>query len=389
LTATFRLNTTSEPFKDATYNSNLTAIYDDRNEDPERLTRKSLQGFSTFQWRPEEKPFVVTGSLRTLTEELERTDDDAPEGTSTQLAAANVGLRWPVNDRLSVGFGLRALVESVDRGEGGAIGESGSEDGARISGGFLANAGYNSQKREVANFDWSWTARAQTDNGYDTQSQFFTSETLSLGHRFDRYFDDLFFLPVTFSFSQDAGMGFDSAGQDPVSASLSDSVALSYAKSTPRSSTTARLALRDSRSLIGEKSELQSLLARIGRRLSVDTDRSLAGDVSAQLVRQVADDGADFSMSASGLVTYGHRDLFAVENLSFRSELRISLVNFEQVFGESPDEEYEELLRNDWRNILTYQIGRLTTSLEASAFQRESGIGYLGIFRISRAFGDG
>jgi len=164
-------------------------------------------------------------------------------------------------------------------------------------------------------------------------------------------------------------------------------VTFDYAKADEASSTFARLYLRDSRTLIGERREFDVVQFTLGRSVSVDRDRRWQGNVTAQAVRDVNDDGSDVIATASGNVSYLHRNLFETDDLDFRSELRLNIVNLDEIFGATEQELANERFRNDWRNILSYRIGRLTTELEASAFQRDSGIGYLGLMRLRRDFG--
>ena len=67
--ATARLNVRSEPFENLTVDSLVTASFDELDEETDSFTRYAVQGVTTAQWRPEDRPFVVTGALRTLTEQ--------------------------------------------------------------------------------------------------------------------------------------------------------------------------------------------------------------------------------------------------------------------------------------------------------------------------------
>jgi hypothetical protein len=128
---------------------------------------------------------------------------------------------------------------------------------------------------------------------------------------------------------------------------------------------------------------------RIGRRVALSRQRRLQGDLSGQAARQVTDGDSDIFVTAFGNFAYDHRNLFDIENLGWRSELRVNAVNLEKLFGKGSQDQNDELLRNDWRNVLSYRIGRLVASLEATAFQREAGLGYLALMRFRRVFGGG
>jgi hypothetical protein len=387
--AIVQLGMKSEPFENLFYDSRITAIYDDEDDGDDATTRESLQGISTLQWRPENKPFVVTGSLRTLTEQISRDGNNDATDSKTLLAAGNLGVRWPVNDRLSFNLGLRGSYEDITREGGSSLGESDLDDGERVNATVNAGVNYNSEPRQLSGFEWRWDARAASENGIRSDEGVITRESLGLGHRFERMLEDVIFVPVRFSFAQDLDLQFDADGDDPISAGLSDSITFSHSQSKDATSTTARLFLRDSRELIGETREFQLIQARLGRRVAINRDRRLQGDLSMQTAREVNEDETDIFFTMSGNLSYDHRNLFEIENLGLRSELRINLVNLDELFGESTDDLDSEFLRNDWRNILTYRIGRLTANVEATVFQRDEGFGYLALFRFRRDFGGG
>ncbi|MFQ5567962.1 MAG: hypothetical protein ACE5EU_16540, partial [Paracoccaceae bacterium] len=385
--ATVQLSTHSEPFENLFYDSLMTAIYDDDADGDDTTTRLSFQGISTVQWRPEDHPFIVTGTLRTLTEKIDRESDDGSSDSETKLAAATLGLRWPVDDQFSFSLGLRGSYEDIKRDEGGVLGEDAADDGQRIDAGFTAGANYISEQRDLAGFDWRWDARASADNGFNSGEGLTSSETIGLGHRFERMLEDVIFVPVRFSFTQDASLSFAPSGEEPYSATLSDSIIFNYSGVGDASSTFAGLSLRDSRNLIGEQTETQTIQARIGRRVAISRDRRLQGDLSAQAARQVSESETDITVTATGDFGYSHRNLFGIENLGLRSDLRVNVVNLDELFGLSSDETSDEFLRNDWRNILSYRIGRVTASLETSVFQQDGGVGYLALMRLRRDFG--
>jgi hypothetical protein len=305
------------------------------------------------------------------------------------LAAGTLGLRWPVNDRFSFSLGLRGSYEDVSRDQGGTLGEDALDEGLRFGAGLLADANYVAEKRQLAGFDWRWDARASADNGLRSDEGMTSRESVGLGHRFERMLEDLIFVPVRFSFAQSADLGFSPNGDELFGAGLSDSITFSYSGAEAAASTFARLFLSDSRDLIGEQREYQRIEARFGRRVAISRQRRLHGDLSAQAARQVSEDETDISVTASGNIAYSHRNLFDIENLGLRSELRISVVNLDDLFGGSGGEMDNEFLRNDLRNTLIYRIGRLTTSLETTVFQREAGFSYLALLRFRRDFGGG
>ena len=342
---------------------------------------------STAQWRPASQPFIVTGSLRGLHETIERDGDEDEPDTRNIILSGALGLRWPVNPRLSVNLGARGAYEDTRHDAGGSIGEGDLDDGRRVNGNLVAGANYNSASREISGFDWRWDARGQVQGGFATDDGFQSQNSAGLGHQFGRKLDDFFFIPVRLTLSQQGDVTFGVGAGSVATADLSHAVSLDYSGVSPAAATFARLSLRDNRTVVGDGGEFQLLQAQMGRRLSLDSDRRLQGNLSFQATRTAGDGDSDFSMTASGTVAYSQRNLFEIENLGLRSELRLNMTDIERLFGEGDEDFRTDLVRNDWRNVLSYRIGRLTANLEGTVFQLDDGFGYLALLRLRRDFG--
>ena len=383
-TAILRLNMRSEPFTDVVYDSLYTFVFDDLVEDDDTFRRLALQGISTVQWRPKNEPYIVTGSLRTLSEQIDEQDNGNDQDSSTLLASGRLGLRWPIHDRLSFNAGVRGSYEDVKRDEGADLGESDLDEGQRIDASLLAGANYRSETSKLGGFDWYWDARAQTENGLRHEEGMFTRDSVTLGHRFERQLD---FAPIDFAFAQELDLSAETLTDEPFTVGVSNSANFGYSTSTDTTTTFARLFLRDSRDFVGETREFQTVQFRAGRQVAISRDRRLQGNVDAQAIRQVDQGETDISITASGNISYQHRNFLDVENLGFRSELRVNVVDIDTALGLDDEDVDPDLLRNDWRNILSYRIGRLTAELEATAFHRDAAFGYLGLMRLRRDFG--
>ena len=386
LSGNVSLSMQSEPFNNVAYNNVYTLTYDDLDEEDDTFTRIALQGVSTVQWRPENRPFVVTGSLRTLSEQIDEQDNGQNQDSSTLLASGTVGLRWPINDRLSLNFGLRGSYEDVTRDEGADLGESDLDEGERIDASAIAGANYLSDEKKIGGFDWRWDARAQTENGLRHEEGAFSRDSIGVGHQFRRR---LAFAPLDFTFAQDADLSAETLSDEPLTVGVSNSADFRYSTSDETSTTFARLSLRDTRDVVGDQREFQAIQAQAGRQVAISRERRLQGNFSVQALRQVDENDADISITASGNGSYQHRNFLGVENLGFRSELRINVVDIDTTFGLDDDEANPELFRNDWRNILGYRIGRLTAELEGTLFQQDLKLGYLGLMRLRRDFSGG
>ena len=389
-TFAFSFSSRSEPFERVNYDNVITASYDDIVDGDETFERLSLNGISSFDWQPLDRAYVVTGTLRTLAEQITETEAAQVTESNTTLASGTVALRWPISDRLSMNAGLRGSYQDITRDDGGRIGESGLNEGTGLSATALAGLNYLSEARKLGAYEWQWNTSAQTENGVMEEEGAIARETFTIGHRFERTLDGLVEVPVRFSFDQEADASIDTTDDDdPFSIGLSHSLSLDYATAGPASSRFVRAFLRDSRNVIGEQREFQSLQGRFGQRIAFDRDRRLQADVNGQFLRSVTEDDDDLFVTVSGNVAFENRNFYDIEDLTFRSELRVNFVQVESLFIEREDEFGSEFARNDWRNILAYRIGRLVAELEGTVFQRDEDPGYLLLFRLRRDFGGG
>ena len=388
--ATFRFDTQSEPLDNLRIDSRFTGTYTDLLDEDDAETRLTTQGVSTLQWRPDDLPFSVTGALRTLFEDITEDDGGRTRGSTTVLASGSLGLRWPVTDHLSVNSGIRASYEDVARDEGIDLGETGDETGRRFESGILFGITYLSERHDLAGFDWRWDGRLQTDTGFDSEAGLDARDFAQLGHSLEREVDGIFFWPVRITLSQEADVRIDTEDEDSLfTAGLSHALQLSYNASDRNSSSFGRFFLRDNHGLVGDGREFQNAQVQFGHRLSVDRDTRFQGNLNAQGSRSVDEDGeTDEFFSLSAEMIYEQRELFGVLNLGFRSTLRANILDAKELFGGADDELTEsEALRNDWRNVLTYRIGRLIAQAEATAFHEDEGLGYLVLLRLRREFG--
>jgi len=388
--ATLRFDLQSEPWKNVRIDSRFTGTYSEFVNEDEAESRLTTQGISTLQWRPEGLPFTVTGALRTLYEDIREEEGGRSLGSTTALASGSLGLRWPVSDRFSLSAGVRASYEDAKRDKGVDLGEVSDETGRRYETGVLVGATYLSRRHDLAGFDWHWDARLQTDNGFDSEAGFDSRDFAQIGHSLEREVDGIFFWPVQIILSQDADFRMDTEDDDTLfSAGISHALSLSYNAADRNSSSFGRIFLRDNRNLVGEKRRFQNARLQFGQRVSIDRDSRLQGNLNAQASRSVEEDGdRDSFLSLSAELNYAQRDLFGVPDLGFRSTLRMNILNAKELFGGADDElTNTDALRNDWRNVLTYRIGRLIARAEATAFHEDEGLGYLILFRLRREFG--
>ena len=388
--ANVRLTFHGEPMRNMLVDGRFSATLIDFESEDDEDSRLVVQGLTSFQWRPESRPFTATGALRLLWEDVSQTDSGRVQERSTKLASANVGLRWPVNDNLSFNVGARVSYEDVARDQGIDFEGDSDETGARIEGGVLLGANYRSDKHEIGGFDWRWDAQVLTNNGFDTEAGYDSRNTFGVRHQFDRRLEDWLNWPLILSLSQGFDLRMDTEDDDGLfSAGITHALSLGYNRSDGSSTRYARLTIRDSRNVIGETRSLQAIQFRMGERVALSRYQRVSGDVNARFGRSVDSDGdAETNSNLSAELRYEHRQLFDTDGLFFRSILRANILDVEELFG-IDDESLSgfSTVSNDWRNILTYRIGRLSAEAEASAFHRDDRFGYLVMLRLRREFG--
>lgn len=386
-TGTVTLTMNSTPFEDVRYTSSYLFNFEDQDEVDDSFRLMSLQTVSTFQWRPKEELYVVTGTFRGLEERIDRRSSSTEADSDTSIYAGTIGMRWPVTERLNVNLGLRGAYESVNRDAGATVGEGDLREGSNLSISLLGGATYSSEERKLAGWDWRWNGRTNFDTGLRNEDGFLTRATIGVGHRASRDANLGFAGPVTIALDQEIDTRFDSDDPDqPIGIFLTNGVSLSKRRVSRSSNTSARLLVRDRRNLLESGNEFQLLQARWSGRTALDRHRSLQGNLMAQAVRQSDEIEQDLFVTASGSAAYNHRNLFDIENLSYLSELRLNIIDIDELFGAGTEDLSGDMFRNDWRNVVRYRIGQLSAQFEATGFHEDEGLGYLVLFRLRRDF---
>lgn len=375
------------PLENTRMQSFATALFSDEQDGDDRDRRYSLQSVTTVQWRPDDRPYTVNGSLRGLWEQVDSTGtglSDTGQSTAT-LATATVGINYPINPRLVANFGLNTAYENIGEtgaGSNATLGDEGERE--RIS--AIGSIAYESDSYELAGFDWRYNADGAADLGYETDDGPTESVGVGVGHTLVRRFDTEMPGPLQLSLSESAG-ATQTLDETPT-VNITHTLALSSSWVDEGTSTFVRLSLTDDRDLIGEdRSEFQLAQFLLSRQASIDLDSFWRANLSLQFSRQTfEDEGTDTSFTANGEISYNARDVFGVENLDFISELIVTSQGPPRVFGREDDDDDSDSLRADWRNRMEYRIGRLLFRLEGTAFWDDGEIGNLALLRVKREF---
>lgn len=375
------------PLEDTRMQSFATALFSDEEEGDDRDRRYSLQTVTSVQWRPDDEPFTVNGSLRGLWEQVNSTGadpNDDGESTAT-VATATVGVNYPINPRLVANVGFNAAYENIQETGAGSTATLGDE-GERERASFIGSLAYESESYDVGEFNWRFSADSTAELGYETDDGPTESVGVGAGHTLTRGFDAGMPGLLQLSFSQSAGVT-QSLDHTPT-VNITHTVALSSSWVEEGTSTFVRLSATDDRDVIGEDpSEFQLGQLLLSRQASIDLDSYWRANLSLQFSRQTfEDEGTDTSFTANGELGYNARDIFGMENLDFLSELIVTSQGPPRVFGSSDDDDDSDFFRADWRNRLEYRIGRLLFRLEGTVFWEDGELGDLALLRVKREF---
>jgi len=168
---------------------------------------------------------------------------------------------------------------------------------------------------------------------------------------------------------------------------------LTLNRQSGRTSTYFRLSASDRRSFGDRNDTFQLVNLQASSRMQMSKDRSWNGSITLQYGNSSADmpdvrdmDNSSFTYSVD--LRYMERDLFDVQRLNFRSELRFLSSNFRSnnVFDERDDPTTD---RDDsvWRNELDYRVGLLEFRLLADLRQTDNRWMSQVYFHVRRYYG--
>jgi hypothetical protein len=340
---------------------------------------------SIAQWRPEERPYTVTGSARLFAA--------SAGGTTAQGANVTAGGTYRFSENLSVsaGAGVGVLTGS---------GES------SFSHSESASVSYNGDTRRFGGFSYDWNANASFSNSGASESSNVAVISADIGHALTRNWplSDSASIAVTVGQSFGAGTSTESideehdTGTERTSTRLGHSASIGINKSADNASGYARLSISDSRRIGGDGDSFQLANLQIAGTWQFSRYSSLIGDLTAQYTRQQSSEPRLLlepglparvvvrtkSTALSANIVFRHNRLFGVPRLAFSSELRAS---DDEVIREEELSLVPKRESRAWENRLDYTIGRLTTSLSLRLSEIDDRRVGTVMFRIQRDFG--
>jgi hypothetical protein len=315
---------------------------------------------STFYWRPEHRPYFISGGARVF----QMSSGGESRGVATN---ANASYRLTRN----INLGASVTVNASD-----SAGRQSTDSAQSLS------ASYFSDNYVIIGFDYGWNANAsfantisRSDATTNTVGDETTADsqnvTGSVSHRLSRSWLLGRSSSVNFGFGQGAGASKASDNAD-VPWTLSNSASAGWNHHGFGGSTSINMSVSDSRVFSESDTSYQVASAQVARNQELSRLSTLSGSATFQASRTtspaISEDGdteTRESKSAGAAFSYGHGRFLGVHNLVFSSQLVFpNLLASDETTVQSTTE---------WDNTLNYRIGLLSLSLIAR--MRESGVG--------------
>ena len=351
-----------------------------------KFTSTYEQLSSSFYWRPEHRPYYISGGALIFT---------VLSGNTSRGVSTNANAAYQFAHNLSVTAGLGVSVTDSDGKQS-------------VSSTQSVATSIPSEQYTIFGFDYGWSVgvgfsnsvhRSETNtvtgsgsSGTETKNQ--QSMNVSASHHLGRTMNLGRYSGMNIAFGQSVS-GSKSSDIDYISRSVSNSASLGWNHSGFGGNTTAGASVSDSRSFGQQGSAFQVFSAQLARNQELSRLSSLSGSINFQASRNdtpISDNATgagagsasvvstgSTTKSASASFGYTHSRFFGVHGMMFSSRLSVpTLLKDERTQSTSP---------KDWDNTLAYRIGMLALNLTARA--TESGPGqraYSMTFQAVRSF---
>ncbi len=345
----------------------------------------SAQIGSNIYWRPEHRPYYVSGGVR-----FSRSSSDnggEVRGASTSVATT---YRYSRNTRFS-----GSIFANVN--------EYGDQQSTSVS--ESLNSDYSSDPYRFYGFNYSWGAGAgvsntnqQVEGGQQQQQQQQTDTTASgdstspegnvqtvnasLSHRLARPWILSKYSTLSFNIGQGVGGSKASTEKDPAY-SVNHSTGVTWNRSAPGSQTSASLSGADTRSYAKDEIIYQTVMFQLSQQQSIDRLSGITGSVNYQASKSESTPRDGSTTNTSGTTTdstassnynngeitetgsvglsYFHSRFLGIYRLRFNSTVTTRGLFSDQ--NNNTQSSGESNVQLDWRNDLTYNIGLLTASM--------------------------
>ncbi|MDH5257496.1 MAG: hypothetical protein OEX07_05795, partial [Gammaproteobacteria bacterium] len=356
----------------------------------DRITRTN-QVSSFMYWRPEYKPYTLTGGIRAYRRDAK---DDAADlqNTLQQGVNANLAGNYKINRRLRMtasasGFGLY---------------NSGQSDYVNVTASQNVLLNYRADNIIYREFQYSWNA----SGGATNQMGFKNPDEEALGlpfeasnrHNFSKTYSQVYSAGAGHNLSRSWVTGnrsslrlhLNQSGREYIqtkgkrnSLGISHSASINWNEALKKGKFYSQLTMMDTRN-IDESTESQLINFQASRIVPINRLSQWGSHLSAQSSRRYssADDESSFwdgfLTTVNGRLNYQHARMFGIYKLKFRTKID---------YNSTANRKGGDRQQADWESRLGYNIGKLSTALIGRKVWSDSGLGTgVIIFQVNRSF---
>jgi len=338
---------------------------------------ETKQFSSLLSWQPENNRDInLTAGLR-LSDLLISRQNDALTGIDeldeSNIATANInqGLRYRYSNEWSFNQAINANFD-----------ESGNEQ--RFTGTESVGFNYTPDIKitRVGSYAWSVGSNLLNQHGDDPSQQFLNSR---FRHSLSNDFSGRDNYQLNSELTQ--SLGYSYRTEDDDEKILNHSYTLTWSSSRSDNQSLIRFSISDSRSLSEEDREFQLANLLYSGNIRFDRLTQLSGNVTLQRTRDKEDSTKTENTVANGQLLYTRNRAFQVQNLVFKSELRLyrQQSDTERIISTVNDSTRTD---QSWENSLNYIIGRLELSADLDFIKVGGGYDRLIRLQLTRSFGD-
>jgi len=336
---------------------------------------------SSFYWRPEHRPYFVSGGVLVYT---------VLSGPASKGVATNANASYQFARNLSVNAGLSVSVSDADGNQA-------------VSSTQSLTTSIPSDQYTIFGFDYGWnvglglsnsvhrtdniTNTATGESGQEKDNQ--QSVNVSASHHLGRSWNLGRYTTTNFSFGQSASAS-KSSNVDSVSLSLAHSVSTGWNNFAFGGSTSANASASYSQTFGQDDAAFVVVTGQLARNQEISRLSSLSGSINFQASQArvsssttsndaTTQDDNRVVKSASAVFSYAHSRFLGVHGLIYNSTLSVPAL--------LKEDSTQSTSAKDWDNTFSYRIGLLALNLTARA--SESGPGqraYSMTFSAVRSF---
>lgn len=346
---------------------------------------------SFMYWRPDYKPYTVTGGVRVYRRNANNADIGLQD-TIQQGVSANLAGNYKINRRLRLtlsanGFGLY---------------NSGQNDYVTVTSSQDALLNYRSDNYIYREYQYNWNASGGFSNkvGLRNPRDTNTNATFEPTNTSDysKDLDQVYSAGVGHSLSRSWITGnrsilrvninqalreyFQTKGKEN-SLGITHSASINWNESMKKGKFYSQLTLMDRRNL-DESTESQLVNFQVSRIVPINRLSQWGSHLSVQSSRRYSGSSSEssfwdgFLTSMNGRLNYQHARMFGIYKLKFRTRLD---------FNSTANRKGGDRQQADWETRLGYNIGKLSTALIGRKVWSDSGLGTgVIIFQVNRSF---